>query len=580
MKNKFSSLQYKINIIVLLIAVIPIILVGTISYRQSVKIVNNQITQANLNTVQQTADNINSMFVALDSMVMEMWRDEAFMECLRPSSPTSRELVYDLLAAQQRVNHYIVFNTDVYSVYVKAYNGLEFDTMSAKNTIEPELEQQLVKQQGKCTIIQDQILDFDGSPQNVFSLLRVLKDPSDLSRDFAIIKVNVLEKDVSGIYQSNLLCEGSETVIVDQDEKIVSAVKKEDIGSFLGKKGFKIEDTDKAGNYFTKEINGVKCLLTAVNLKATGWKLVNYVPLKELTRDSRIIQQVTVLTIVISIFFCFLCTSIFTKSVLKPLRELARSMSNLEKENFNIVLPEEGQDEVALVCRSFNKMTKKLNELINEVYAVQIKQKEAQLQVLYEQINPHFLYNTLNTIYWMCKIEKACESAKLVDSLSKLFRLSLNSGSEFTTVEKEIEYLNYYIAIQKKRYEETIAFELDIEKGTQECRTIKLVFQPLVENAIYHGIEKKGSNGTIHISVWREEKSLYFQVQDDGAGADERSVARLLTQPGEDNRGFAIRNVHDRVRLHYGEPYGLKFRSKIGSGTVVTVTQPLEEENL
>lgn len=306
------------------------------------------------------------------------------------------------------------------------------------------------------------------------------------------------------------------------------------------------------------------------------WKLVNIVPVKDLTKDSMTIQEVTVVAMVASVFFCTLVVLFFTMKVLHPLKQLGESMKRLENENFNTELPERGNDEVTLVCRNFNKMSRKLNELINEVYAYQIKQKEAELKVLHEQINPHFLYNTLNTIYWMCKMERASETALLVDSLSKLFRLSLNSGKSITTVEKEMEYLRYYIVIQKKRYEEMIRFEMEVSEDVLQCQTVKLTLQPLVENAIYHGIEKKGTRGRIVIRAYRSGDCMYFQVSDDGAGADVERLNALLYETGEANQGFALRNVHERIRLYYGEPYGLSFESSPGEGTTVTVVQPVE----
>lgn len=574
MKKKIFSLQYKMTLLILALAVIPIAVVGTISYRQSIKIVEEQTMKSNLNTVEQTADNIDEVFKSMDALAMEMWRDDDFMECLMMKS-NGQNPVYETLTAQQRINHYIVFKENVYSVYIKAYNGLEFDTMSAQNEIDKDVEQELVRLQGKYVIIQDEITDYDGTVQKVFSLLRVLKHPKDLARDLAIIKINILEKDISNIYGANLLSQGSEIFIIDAQKNILSALDQAQIGKKLEED---IHGSREMSGYAVREIRGEKSMCTTVPLQQPGWELVNIIPLKELTRDSRAIRQVMIVVILISIVCCLLAIVFFTTKVLKPLKELGKSMKNLEHENFQTILPEQGNDEVALVCQSFNKMSRKLNELINEVYAGRLKQKEAELRVLHEQINPHFLYNTLNTIYWMCKIEHAKESALLVDSLSKLFRLSLNSGKEITTVEKEVEYLRHYIVIQKKRYEENIRFELEVDEDTLGCLTVKLTLQPLVENAIYHGIEKKGAEGTIRIRIFKDGKFLYFKVSDNGAGAEEEELNALLGESREGGSGFAIRNVNDRIRLHFGEEYGLRFKSCPEMGTTVTVKQPVEVE--
>lgn len=573
MKKRIFSLQYKMMFLTLAVAVIPTMIVGIVAYMQSIKIVEEQVIKSNFNTVQQMANNMNDVFQSMDDLAIELWLDDDFMECLTASDEGNSGLAYEMLTAQQRVNHYTVFKEDIYSVYVKAYNGLVFDTMSARNQVSRELEEELVRLKGKYVLISDEIVNFDGTVQKVFSLLWVLKDPKNLAKDLAIVKINILEKDISNIYRSNLLSAGSETFVIDEDQQILSAVEGDKIGSRMEQE---VHGSSEKAEYSVREINGERSLCTTVPLNQRKWKLVNIVPVKDLTKDSMTIQEVTVVAMVASVFFCTLVVLFFTMKVLHPLKQLGESMKRLENENFNTELPERGNDEVTLVCRNFNKMSRKLNELINEVYAYQIKQKEAELKVLHEQINPHFLYNTLNTIYWMCKMERASETALLVDSLSKLFRLSLNSGKSITTVEKEMEYLRYYIVIQKKRYEEMIRFEMEVSEDVLQCQTVKLTLQPLVENAIYHGIEKKGTRGRIVIRAYRSGDCMYFQVSDDGAGADVERLNALLYETGEANQGFALRNVHERIRLYYGEPYGLSFESSPGEGTTVTVVQPVE----
>ena len=572
MKKRIFSLQYKMMFLTLAVAVIPTMIVGIVAYMQSIKIVEEQVIKSNFNTVQQMANNMNDVFQSMDDLAIELWLDDDFMECLTASDKDDSGLAYEMLTAQQRVNHYTVFKEDIYSVYVKAYNGLVFDTMSARNQVSRELEE-LVRLKGKYVLISDEIVNFDGTVQKVFSLLWVLKDPKNLAKDLAIVKINILEKDISNIYRSNLLSAGSETFVIDEDQQILSAVEGDKIGSRMEQE---VHGSSEKAEYSVKEINAERSLCITVPLNQRKWKLVNIVPVKDLTKDSMTIQEVTVVAMVASVFFCTLVVLFFTMKVLHPLKQLGESMKRLENENFNTELPERGNDEVTLVCRNFNKMSRKLNELINEVYAYQIKQKEAELKVLHEQINPHFLYNTLNTIYWMCKMERASETALLVDSLSKLFRLSLNSGKSITTVEKEMEYLRYYIVIQKKRYEEMIWFEMEVSEDVLQCQTVKLTLQPLVENAIYHGIEKKGTRGRIVIRAYRSGDCMYFQVSDDGAGADVERMNALLYETGEANQGFALRNVHERIRLYYGEPYGLSFESSSGEGTTVTVVQPVE----
>lgn len=580
MKKKIFSLQYKFMLIALCISVIPLMIVGTVSYAKSMRIIEKQVSQSNLNTVQQIADNINGAFNALDTSAMYLWRDENFMNCLKATDDVKKNPSAYLLTAQHAVNSFAVIDTGIYSIYVKGYNGLVFDTSSASNIISPVLEQQLTKLKGDGILISDELTNYDGSVEKVFSFLRVFKDPDDLSRDLGIVKINISEKMISKIYGSTLLSSNSVIYVVDEQKNIISASDKGKIGTTLDASYFDPSFYAESSGYFFKEVNGQNMLVTFVDLNKSGWELIHIVPLAELSGDSTIIRKVTISAIVISIILCLLISFAFAFAVLSPLKKLRKSMKDIENENFNVVLSEKGNDEISLVCEGFNKMSKKLNELINEIYIVQLKKREAELMVLHEQINPHFLYNTLNTIYWMCKLEKAIESAKLVDGLSKLFRLSLNSGNEITTVRKEVEHLKYYMMIQNKRFEDMIHFDIQVSEDILHCSVVKLVLQPLVENAIHHGIEKKEKAGTIQVRIYKQADELIYEIIDDGPGADEADMNALLDQPEEGGRGFGIKNVNDRIKLHFGNSYGIRFRTAIGQGMTVIVKQPFSERGL
>lgn len=253
MKKRIFSLQYKMMFLTLAVAVIPTMIVGIVAYMQSIKIVEEQVIKSNFNTVQQMANNMNDVFQSMDDLAIELWLDDDFMECLTASDEDDSGLAYEMLTAQQRVNHYTVFKEDIYSVYVKAYNGLVFDTMSARNQVSRELEEELVRLKGKYVLISDEIVNFDGTVQKVFSLLWVLKDPKNLAKDLAIVKINILEKDISNIYRSNLLSAGSETFVIDEDQQILSAVEGDKIGSRMEQE---VHGSSEKAEYSVREING------------------------------------------------------------------------------------------------------------------------------------------------------------------------------------------------------------------------------------------------------------------------------------------------------------------------------------
>ncbi|TVY03304.1 sensor histidine kinase [Cohnella terricola] len=573
LKIKFFSLQYKIMAFSLVIVLIPLILVSGFSYGKSTKVIEEKVSHSNLNTVQQIGENINFMLNDMKTSTLYLWQNKDLMSYFMVPSATIQSSQNYLLGAQKLVNSFVVFRPSIFSIYVQGMNGLVFDSASSANTITPEQESKLLSLRGEGQWIADVVEEYNHNEMRVFSYVKVLKNIDDLSSDLAILKINVAEQQISDIFKGKLLSGNSDFFIIDSDRNIISSLDKSKIGTKLN------EDYDdprlyqNGSGYFRSELNGKPYIQTYYNLSRPGWKLINLVPMDELFSDTKTIWNFTFYTVLGCFVVCLLMIVLFSHHVLSPLNLISRSMKELQKENFNVNIPIKGNDEIALIGTSFNRMSKRLRELINEVYTGRLKQKEAEIKVLQAQINPHFLYNTLDTIYWMCRMEKAFESSRLVQALSKLFRLSLNSGNDLTNVEQEIEHLKSYLIIQKKRY--SIQFDIQVSSELQSSQVVKLVLQPLVENAIVHGIEKKGSGGTIRIQIDQEDGQLVYRISDDGIGADEAELLSLLNKVESANRGFGIKNVNDRIQLLFGPDYGLQFQTSPGHGMTVIVRQPL-----
>ena len=571
MKQKLFSLQYKIWIVTILITVIPLTALGLVSNRVSLTVLKEHVGQSNFKTNQQIADKIDMVFSRLDEYSLNLWRDETFIRCLKNTENMRENIEAYRLTAQKVINSYQVFEENIYSAYIEADNGLVYDTASVKNTISDSLREELVRRNGKGILIADEVIDFSGNKQKVFSYLRVLKNPDVLSEKLAIIKINIKEETIEKIYQGMQLSASSQIYVVEANNRILSSKNKEEMGETLPADLFAGASKQEQSGFF--EYAKGREVVTYVALQGADWKLVNIISTSELNQGAETITRMTVGSIVISLILCFFISLYVSYRISKPIRVLQESMKLIDEEHFDIVIPVEGNDEIALLGNSFNKMLVKLKKLIQEVYVMQIKQREAEIAVLQEQINPHFLYNTLNTIYWMCRTENANQSAKIVRELSNLFRLSLNSGELITSVKKEIEHLNCYIAIQEKRFEGLVTFEVQVEEEILNSNTIKLVLQPLVENALIHGIEKKGEHGIIRILGYKKGNTLYFVVEDNGVGGDEAEINKILKESEEKNRGFAIHNVNARIKIRFGEEYGLFYQSEKGKGTKAVVKQ-------
>lgn len=222
------------------------------------------------------------------------------------------------------------------------------------------------------------------------------------------------------------------------------------------------------------------------------------------------------------------------------------------------------EDEVGKIGHQFISLYNRNNELMVELYESQIKEKEAELKTLQSHINPHFLYNTLNSIFWMAEKAKMKPIAKMAIHLANIFKLTLNDGEYITSVKNEIDQVKSYLDIQNIRYDNRIQYQINVDENLYDERIIKLLLQPLVENAVYHGLEMKPGGWEIIINGKQENHSLVFEVIDNGIGFDRNVVLKQRT-------GYALKNINERIRLQYGPGYGLTIHSEEGQGTTVSL---------
>lgn len=576
--KRFFPLQIKILLFSLIVIVIPITILGVISFRKSSQVLEEKISLSNMNTVEQIGNNIDFIVQnVLDISMYLIQNDDLRGYLTLEENETHNVIVKNRLKIENGLMELISPKVFINSIYIKGFNNLEINTNNAINHISQQNMEKSIALLGAPMWYLDTVYDYNRRPTKVFSMLRSIYDINNISKKMAIMKINVDENAFYNIYKDKVIGQGDEFFILDNNGTIISATSKDKIGqafnySILGKNSL-----NRKKGYFKINVQGKVFLVTYYEIKNNGWKIVNMVPLEQLLKENTENEYELLLAMILSFTVCVLIAIFSSSGMILRLKRLCKLMAKIENEDFNVYAEPKGNDEITVLYRSFNKMSAKLKELIHKVYSVQLKQREAELKALEAQINPHFLFNTLDNIYWMCRMEKAFDTSKMVEALSKLFKLSLNSGKEITTVKTELEHVRSYMAIQQVRFKDELKFSLDVDKELEECLTLKLVLQPLIENSIAHGIKDMGSNGIINVKVMREGDKLVYIVEDNGCGVDNEEIRKLLNEVGDGNRGFAIKNVNDRIKLYFGESYGLEF-SGDEDGTTVIVTQPYSKE--
>lgn len=290
------------------------------------------------------------------------------------------------------------------------------------------------------------------------------------------------------------------------------------------------------------------------------------------------VRKVSVYVAVLIAVFAVMCSVTFAASITKPISKLSRLMKRAQTGDLTVHFDNHYKGEIHQLGDAFNTMVNNMNELLRLVYQEQKNKREAELKILHEQIKPHFLYNTLDTIQWMAKEYHARDIVDIVLSLSAFFRISLSQGKEFIPLEKEVEMVRSYLDIQKYRYEELFDYEVEFDPEIMQCEVLKLSLQPMVENALYHGIKESDlEKGTIWIRGYAEsDQVIVLRVEDNGAGMSREWCDRLNSwmnqkERGENVKAFGSLNVNDRVKMAYGEEFGLHYELRPGGGVIAEI---------
>lgn len=305
---------------------------------------------------------------------------------------------------------------------------------------------------------------------------------------------------------------------------------------------------------------------------ATGWKIWFYKPDSFMISSTTPIIWIGTISIIVCVAAAVVCTTATSRFVTRRIVKIQKCMKEVENGNLNVNVPVDGNDEISDLTRGFDAMVLRLDMLINEVYDSRLKEKEYEMKALQAQINPHFLYNTLSLINWKAIEADAVDISKITLALSSFYRTSLNKGKNVMSIKDEIDNMRSYLTIQQMMHDGDFDAVIDIEDGILQYNTLNLILQPLIENAIDHGIDlNTGVRGVITITGRGTEDEIILTVEDNGVGMTKEQADKIITK---DSKGYGVRNVNERIKLYYGEQYELKIESEIGKGTKVIVHFP------
>ncbi|KUJ90961.1 MAG: multi-sensor signal transduction histidine kinase [Thermoanaerobacter thermocopriae] len=563
-------LYKKILLSYILIIVIPLIMVAAITGNITSRYINEEVKKTTFQTLNQANKNISKMLENMKNAILYVSMNKELQYNLsRNGGETPFQINREVTAIRNSILYPGIFNENYSSIEIFALHKNQYpmrleqnDVMSSKVVENKEWYKKTIQQNGRLYwYIND---DFG---KQMISVSRLVFDIKNFAKPIAVISVDMDMSKVASVVSDIHLGKTGKVYLVDDKGKLIYSEDK----SFLYRYTTKLYNSSSGSDFIT--INGNKIMVIYNTLPQNGWKLVGMVSMAELNEKAEMIRNFIYLTALLSLVIAALISLYFSYSISQPIIKLATEMKKVEKGNFNISVEENWDGEIGVLYSSFNYMIERINELIHEVYLSKIKEKDAELKALQAQINPHFLYNTLDTVNWLAVKHNVPEISKIVNSLASILRYSINKGNDVTTVENELKHVESYITIQKIRFKDKFEVSFNIDKRVLHYKTIKLILQPLVENAIIHGIETYEGKGKILINGYLDGEKIVFEVINNGNPIDLDLVNKLLDSPADDKDSYGIQNVNERIKLYYGEEYGLYYQV-IDSNTVARIVIP------
>ncbi|MBD0381523.1 cache domain-containing sensor histidine kinase [Paenibacillus sedimenti] len=591
-----SSLRAKLMTMFVILTCVPLISVGLISYQKSFNTVFTNSKSATMLLADQLARDIDNLFIDT-SKLLELEKNPKLLHFLFSQNDTyedSKDILKTMASYRQTYRYESVLNITMINLYGRGISErkgvFQLDRNPLRNTHFAYLMHHPddvlhIPSSGVSEL--ERLDGFHYKNHNVISIISTVKQR--VTHEVIGFIIIDLDDSIVKRFCDNVTI-GKNGFFYVVDESGIPIFKPSQMSDHTKLPNVEELSAILAGpeNHYIDASEGKPSFVFASPSKTTGWNIVGQVPLQEIVEEANSIRQLIIISVVLSIIFAFTLHYFVSNRLTRPVNILKKKMQLAASGFLEAKVTPTGTDEIADLGNSFNIMLGKIRMLLDQSIKEQQEMKKSELRALQAQINPHFLYNTLDSILWMAEAGKKEQVIQLVIALSRLFRISLSKGRDWIPIEKELEHLQSYLTIQQIRYRDILDYEIFIDSNLYAFPILKMTLQPIVENALYHGLKNKRSKGMIRIYSYAEEnKHIMLNVEDNGIGMSEARLEQLrngLMEPNlpeitgnEVSGGFGLHNVQRRLRLYYGESYGVQVYSKEGEGTTVTIRIPMKD---
>jgi len=590
---KYRGIRFKLLLYFVAVMLLPLLTLGILSPFISAKTIENETTGHMRQLIRQVTRNIEFYVKKMEGIILTLTEDQNIQTFFEAGNNNEQftgkraEAVNNLLFTVSEAN------PEIAGIFLVNEND-----ENLSNEIQPITRDPLIQEPWYiCAVLTPSVIQLRPRPigrnlkmpysaDDVVSIIKGVKNPKT-GECLGVVLIDMKLDVVENIFINMTLGQGGFLYIEDAQGEIVYAPVN-DIVYRVRTEWLTVpnpnripDETANQGISIVRKIKGENYQIIAQESAVTEWKTVGVFPLKEIMRQVSSIRYYSFIIAGVTVAFAFLASVLFAGTIAKPVIKLRTLMKKAEEGNLDVRYDGNDEDEINYLGKSFNTLLERIQKLIDMVYHEQQSKREAELRALQEQIKPHFLYNTLDTIQWMAQDHKADDIVQIVTALTSLFRIGLSKGQEIIKLSDEIEHVRSYLIIQKARYEDKFDFSLSVDDDVIPTMVLKLTLQPLVENAIYHGVKEREGHGFISVEACKRDGMLILRVSDDGAGMSQAkltAVRALLSEAPvkrNDKVGYGISNVNERIQISFGKEYGLRFESELNKGTTVELLHPL-----
>lgn len=570
------SQKYAISFIAVCLLTIGVLSAAYYSYSR--KLIDNQTEQYISKVLEQAGTSLELRLKDFDSLIFNIQSDSTVQQQLRlwkdkKMNDYDRYLVEKKI--QDAVYQQILYDDAVESVMIVTDAG---QVISVSKTLYPYENSAAHK---------DEIYAAGGSPvwleanaQGRYISVAAQINSLLTIKPLGYVVVNLLEDAVYSMYSSAGFFENGTVMVTNDQLQVISHRDKRLLNARLPEEYGRVITSDSKTGFFTMEVQGDQQYVVFRRLSNQPWYLIATVPVITYSQTLYSLQQYIAAVVVVAVLLATIMTILVTYSLSRPIIRLSEVMQAFGEGDFNATCNISSKDEIGVLAENFNTMVYNINDLIKKVYDSALLQQQAELKSLRMQINPHFLYNTLETINWLARIKGVPEIGVIAKSLGDMMRSTIN-GPDFISIFDDIKNINHYFTIQKWRYGDRVELKIDIDQALYDRRIPKLILQPLIENAFVHGIEEKDGPGLIQIAGRLENGVGILVVKDNGIGIPQAVIDDILScdyhLEFEEYKSIGMRNVNQRLKLYYGEEYGLHISSMPNRGTKITIRIPFEK---